>query len=84
MLHGRFRVPLLGRHVQGNGRVGQQDHVPRATSSKPTASELRRQPKGLYLVLNSLPIKHIIFEHIFNVYYEKFKLNCHIILVLLY
>jgi len=33
MLHGWFRVPLLGRHVQGNGRVGQQDHVPRATAS---------------------------------------------------
>lgn len=57
MLHGRFRVPLPGRYVQGNGRVGQQDHVPRATASQPAASELRRQPKGTILVINFIHIR---------------------------
>jgi len=42
MLYGRFRVPVPGRHVQRDGRMGEQDHVPRATATQPAATELRR------------------------------------------
>lgn len=48
VLYGRFRVPVPGGHVRGDGRVGQQDHVPRATASEPAAAKLRRQPKGTH------------------------------------